>query len=178
MPISTARLPGERERGFTLIEFSLVILVLGIVSGLVYARFPTALEPDSLRADSLRLAETVRALRRYAVTSGAPVLLRVQLREGRWKADTPGDAAKTKGWDEMAGAEGNLSAGIRLWRILIENERTAPEGEVTLRFLPTGETLAALFSLASSENEERTLLIRPFLNRVEIVHGRTDQMER
>ena len=162
------------EEGFTLIELTLVLLLVGIVFGLAFARFFPPEPSGALRADAQLLAESIRKLRNHAMASGLLVRLRLRLPGGGWKAE----GMDVKGnWNPLQGSPvpaAALSRGIKLRRVRWAGGKEIVEGEAELRILPTGETLETYLYLGDEGRHERTLTVHPFLNRVEVQQGRVE----
>lgn len=172
MRISRAGTSGEE--GFTLIEFSVVVLILGVVFGLIFIRLVPSLASNALRRDTQQLAETIRKARRYSVASGLLIRLRLRFQEGAWQVEGM-DAQGS--WNPLRNSPlppGSFSPGVALRGVRVNGEAEIVEGEAELRFLPTGESKKALLYLADETRQERTLAVHPFLNRVEVFHGRAE----
>jgi len=168
----TSRAGTSSEEGFTLIEFAVVALILGIVFGLALPRIYAGLATDPLRADARRLAEAIRLLRLHAVVAGGPVRLRLRFSEGKGRMEGMSGAGQ---WLALADAPvewRGLSEGVRLRKVQTAGAGEVTEGEAVLLFLPTGEARETRILLGAKNREERTLLIHPFLQRVEVHHGR------
>ena len=162
----------SNEDGFTILEFVFVVLVLGIILGLALPRLYPRFASNSLRVSSARLINAVKRLRTYAVANGLPVQLRLNLPEGKWKVEAMDAGGK---WLPLAGspvADGVLPPGILLREARSAGRGEIVQGELSLRFFPTGETARTFLYLQGEENQERTLEIHPFLNRVIIHYGR------
>jgi prepilin-type N-terminal cleavage/methylation domain-containing protein len=173
--MSPARTSGEE--GFTLIELVLVILILGVILGFAFAR---VFDPPSgaLRGDAQYLAENIRKLRNHAIASGLLVRLRLRFPNGAWKAE--GMDAQGQ-WNPLSGSPvppGELSSGVRLSKVRLGDGKELVDGEVELRFFPSGEAQEARLYLVDGLRQERTLTVLPFLNRVEVKHGRVETIER
>jgi general secretion pathway protein H len=98
------------ERGFTLIELGLVLLIIGIVLGLVVPRFQ-----DRSRAELLsnvrRLAVTIHYLRDQAILDGRIYRLNYDLDQQRYWVTSVDEETGT---DDYLPEEGTLGRGITL----------------------------------------------------------------
>ncbi len=159
------------EGGFTLIEFAIVAAILGIVFALVFPRvYRQAADP--LRVSAQGLAEAIRKLRTRAVSSNRMVRFRITLPEGKWRVEGMDDEGSWRGLADSPVRPGLLPPEITVRKVRFGEGEEIVEGLADLRFLPTGETREAFVLLAGEDGRERTLTVHPFLNRVEIHHGR------
>ena len=68
--------PNNRQRGFTLIEVIVVLVILGLVAGLVLVRGPQRSGAADLRQASSLVAGALRVARSRAIASNRPVPVR------------------------------------------------------------------------------------------------------
>ena len=163
------------EQGFTLLEFVVVILILGIVFGVALPRLFRGADAEPLRLSSTQLAETIRRVRVHAVSGGQLLRIRFTLPEGKWVVE--GMDAEGN-WLKLANSpvkNGRISEEVRLRQVSIGGRQAASRGDVFLRFFPSGETEKAALYLIDRALKERTLSVHPFYNHVEILHGRTEE---
>ena len=168
--------PGtHNEEGFTLLEFVVVILILGLMFGVALPRFFRPDNTEPLRLSSTLLAETIRRVRVHAVSEGRLIRIRFTLPDGKWVVE----GMDGKGiWLELVKSpveNGRIPEGVRLRQVNIGGRLAASRGDVSLRFFPTGETEKAELYLIDKSLKERTLAVHPFYNHVEIHHGRVEK---
>lgn len=123
----------DRERGFTLLEMMLVLLLLGIGTWLVIGKLPNS--AYRVEQESQRLAERLQRLTYQATLEGRTYGLMVQ--PGRWQLKR----WHAQGWQDLqlpqgAGAQ-TLPTGWRL-ELLPPVQETAEEVPQVL-MLPGGE---------------------------------------
>ena len=122
------------QRGFTLIEILVVLVIIGIMLGLVSVR----MMPDDaqvLRNEAGRLALVLEQTRDQAVVSGTPIGFSVE--QGRyrfWMQNADNQWVPYSG-DEML-RERPLADGVQLAALQV-NQTNLAEGE-RLLFLPAG----------------------------------------
>ena len=170
----TSKAGTSTEEGFTLIEFVFIIFILSIFFGLALPRIKQQISPDPLRISATRLAKTIQRVRSHAISEGELLRLRLRFPGGEWKVEGVNSSGQ---WLELADSpvrKGRLAEGIRLLRVRVAGRSDIGEGEAFLRFLPTGETRKAALFLSGGDEKVRTLSIHPFINDVEISHGRVD----
>lgn len=119
------------QRGFTLVELMVVLLVMGAIGSAVVMTMSTR---DGVKADANRFASRVAAARDLAVTTGRPVSIWVspigygfeERRAGQWQA-LPNDTLQQRDWPQgtavavsgMAGQAASLSGGAA--RLVFDN---------------------------------------------------------
>ncbi len=160
-------IPGMRNSpGFTLIEFSIVLFVLGLVAWLVIPRIATVAEPDrntvfrEIAAGSEQAYDTAlfekREVRLVLDPSGGTYRFR--------------DAAKPKGIGPRSLPENLSITGVR-----IEREDRPPDIVTEIRYLPGGRVPA--FRIFFRENVEDgkppewTLRANPYDGSMEVLEG-------
>lgn len=173
MPILKSGKPNEE--GFTLLEFVVVILILGLMFGVALPRLYRPADNEPLRLGSTLLVETIRRVRTHAVSEGRMVRIRFTLPEGKWVVEEL-DGKGT--WLKLINSpveNGHIPEGVRLRQVNIGGRPAASRGDVSLRFFPSGETEKAELYLINKALKERTLSVHPFYNHVEIIHGRVEK---
>ncbi|NHK29075.1 prepilin-type N-terminal cleavage/methylation domain-containing protein [Parvularcula flava] len=146
--------PLLRQRGLTLVEVLVVVLILGLMAGVVVMTLPS--EEDTARIEAFHFAGQIKVAQELAVTRGEIVGLRME--ESRYSFL----AYRTAGWVPLVlpGAEsadrtlqtGNVlslsldnepvtgtAGGARPFSLSREDESEAPP-DPDLVFLPTGLT--------------------------------------
>lgn len=123
-----------RQRGFTLIEILVVLVIVGVMVGLIGVR----MMPDDegvLADEAQRLALLMEQTRDQAVASGEPIALSVEAGGYRfWSLDEDNQWAPRSGDDLLK--DRTLAGGVRLQALQV-NQASLAAGE-RLLFLPSG----------------------------------------
>jgi general secretion pathway protein H len=166
------RLPGNG--GFTLIELTVVIVILSVVALLIFPRLPSVHEGD-LKTSARTLAAALRYLEDKAIATKQYYRLRVNFVQGGMEVTRviPED-------EEVAVTDEVLSRLALVDRTGFADITTArlgklSEGEAVLDFSPLGATDFVVFHLKSEDGSRfYTVAIYPGSGRVAVLEGYQD----
>jgi general secretion pathway protein H len=161
------------ERGFTLIELAMVLLVLGIVSAVAMPRVGGMLDRQRMR----RTINVVRGTVRY-------VQARAALEKKVYRLTFDLDKQTMSACSLSAGeCQPGPSRGLRVFtfppaaRLLDvvrpDGEKTV-EGEAMTHFHPTGLAEPSTLHLTDITDERTTLMITPLGGRIKVLPGYVD----
>jgi general secretion pathway protein H len=156
-------------RGFTLIELSVILVLLGIFSLLLIPRLDR-FGRGELDASARRLRGTIKFLFNEAALTGREHRLIYDLEHGRYRAmvlNPGGELTELRG----PGKATRLPEGIRFQDLVLRNRGTFSTGEVTVRIHPTGWLEESLIHLQDQSGAQRTLRIAPLTGAADIDQG-------
>jgi general secretion pathway protein H len=168
MPTSTAG-NWNKESGFTLIELTIVVLLLGLFSALVIPRLP-GVGADGLKSSARRIAGTVKYFFNEAALSGRPHRLEYNLDEGTFRVrrlEADGELVELSG----TGREQRLKGRVRFKDIAIPGRGSFSQGEVATEIQPVGWVEETVVHLEEEDGRTLTLRIMPYTGTTEVFDG-------
>lgn len=164
----------HRSSGYTLIELSVVLLILGLILSIFLPRFPGMAGGD-LKTTSRKIIGIIQYTYDEAIGRRQVHRLNYDIREGAlWVTILKEDG-------EFVEADPNLFQKISLPRnVLFKDIKTLHAGTVTegktfTQFFPAGRVEKTTLHLVGNKNEETTLVINPLTGRVKVYDGYIDR---
>jgi general secretion pathway protein H len=162
------------ERGFTLVELAMVILVLGIISALAMPRMSGMLD----RRQMQRAINVVRGAARIAQARAA-----MSKRVYRLTFDLDRQILSVCSLPDPSQPETCVQETGRLLRpyvfpdvatildVVTPTGEKTREGEANTHFYPAGLAEASIIHLSGPDTEQMTLMIEPLTARVKVLEG-------
>ncbi|MBW2172071.1 MAG: prepilin-type N-terminal cleavage/methylation domain-containing protein [Deltaproteobacteria bacterium] len=167
--------PNLKIRGYTLIELTVVILLIGLTVVLTVPKFRYSLLTDDLKSSVRRMIGTIRTLRNEAVRERQAFMLHFDLETNRlWV-----ESAKASD-EELAEAQSNsfqLPEGVRIMDVWSWGRGKETSGETAIRFTEKGYVEPSVIHLKAMDGREFTLILSPFLGKVEVLEEYVDFVE-
>lgn len=164
--------------GFTLVELTLVILVIGIVGALVLPRFGGLLDRQQTRRSVNVLRGMVRQLHAKAALTKRIYRLNFDLEGQRVTAcylqslspdESEEAACVVESSREMRGFD--MPGAVRLLDVVSASGEKISEGTAMTHFHPTGLAEPSVVHLQTLDDTHVTLFIEPLAGRVKVVPG-------
>ena len=130
MPHSSANSPA-RVRGFTLLELMVVIVIIGVMTGVIVAEMRGTFEDALLRASARKLMDAANVANARAVARNEAHILTLDLANHRYSVRR----------DQQTALEGELDERVRIELRDLEMETAEaeePRERNVIRFLPDG----------------------------------------
>ncbi len=160
--------------GFTLIELSVVIVIIGVILALTLPEIRDLTEIQ-LRSHSRRLAGTIRYLFNQSAFKGnAYCILRIDQDKGEyWPEICQEDKENPEQWvcqsdTSILGQKVRLPENLSFSDIYINGQKVIADEPVPIFFLPQGYVDPAFIHLQDNRERTYTLRIFPFSGRVRI----------
>ena len=162
----------RNSKGYTLIELIVVVVLIGLTLTLTIPRFRYVLLTDDLKATTRKMVGMINNLRNDAIREQRDYILRFDLESSQIWIDSP---AMTDEERSMAREKAfKLAEGIRILDIWFKGEGKKIAGETGIRVNRRGYVQPSVIHLGSEEGKEYTLVLRPFLGRVNILENYVD----
>jgi len=159
----------QNEKGYTLIELIIVIVLIGLLMSFTIPRFQDSLFTDSLKGAARNIVGLINSLREDAVSDERSYFLWFDLEMNRYWVTFSG---MTEGEKLSAREESSQSLeGVEIREIRFSDEKGVISGEASIHFDKRGYVQPAEIHLASDDGREFTLVLSPFLRRVDILEA-------
>ena len=159
------------DRGYTLIELSVVVLLIGMMLLIAVPRVRDTLLNDDLKATTRKLVGASRELRNEAVREQVDYILQLDLNQpGFWTYSADTTAEKRA---EIRKGAIRFPEGIRLAGVRHAEEVIKTEGEASVRFFRKGYVEPTVIHLMK-EDRTFTLVFNPFLHAVSVYEKYVD----
>jgi len=161
--------PGQK--GYTLIEISVVIVLIGVIFLMAIPKVQDTLTSDRMRSAVRTLSGTARDLKASAVREQVDHFLHLDLDQRRvW--NTRDDMTADKRTLRRSQAR-TLPSGVRIADVALADEGKKNQGEVIIRFFSQGYVQPAAIHLTDDERT-MTLIFQPFLSTFEVQDSYVD----
>jgi prepilin-type N-terminal cleavage/methylation domain-containing protein len=162
----------QDTRGYTLIELTVVIILIGLLMTLVVPRFQYSLLTDDLKATTRRMVGTIREARNDAIREQKIHYLHFDLESHRFWVDSFGMTEEER---TMARANATaLPPSIRIQDVWKRGVGKKMAGEVLIRCNKNGYLQQSAIHLGSRDGRQFTLVLRPFLGKVKVLEDYVD----
>lgn len=165
------------ERGFTLIELSVVLLVLAVLLTFVTPRFRELTEYE-IKASSRRLAGTIKYLFNEAAIRHVHYRLNYDLKKGEYWVTYLAEDKEFKEDPSILSSRARLPANIHFEDIVTQRRGKVYEGQIFTQFFPIGWAEETIIHLGNRRERHYSLLVMPLTGKVKIYDRYVDFAER
>jgi prepilin-type N-terminal cleavage/methylation domain-containing protein len=155
------------ERGFTLIELSVVILVLAVLLAFVTPRFRELTEYD-IKASSRRLAGTIRYLFDEASIRHTHYRLNYDLKKNEYWVTYLDEGKEFKEDRSILSSRVRLAGAVHFEDIVTQHAGKIYEGKTFTQFFPIGWVEETIIHLEDTRERHYSLLVMPLTGKVRI----------
>jgi type II secretion system protein H len=160
-----------RDDGFTLLELTVVVFILAIVSSFVVPRLADVSGVE-LSATARRLGQSVRYLYEEAALRGTVYGLVLDLEEQRVQVvRLDAETGEFVEDDALLSRAFALPDGVRLVAVVLPSVGRLDQGAVPVYFYPEGFADPAWIQLADDRERGYTVIVDPIRGRAEVVDG-------
>jgi len=150
--------------GYTLIELSIVVFLIGLMLLIAVPKVRETLFTDPLSSATRRLVGATRELRSLAVRDQVDQILEVNLDQRSYWVYSADMTPEKK--EELKTRASRLPGEVKFADIYIAGKDKKTAGDASIRFFSRGYTDPAVIHLAEGERF-MTLVLHPFVNTVE-----------
>ncbi len=152
--------------GFTLIELTLVIILMGFFLSLTMPRIRDTLLSDDFKSSSRKLLLTIISLRTQAISGHKDYELKFDLETNRYWSES-------RDMLELELAEAREQASVLpetvvIKAVLFKNKDRVTAGEVSIRFSKKGYIQPSIIHLEAEDGRKFSFELSPFLGKVTI----------
>jgi len=153
-----------KERGYTLIELAVVIMLIGLMLGVSIPRFRSFLLTDSLKSSTLRIIGLVKELRSDAVRENRIYDLHFDMGSNLiWV----GFEGMTQEESELAHKRAfQLSQDVKIIDVWRMGKGKKVDGDATIRITYKGYLEQSIIHLGADDGREFSLILQPFLGSI------------
>jgi prepilin-type N-terminal cleavage/methylation domain-containing protein len=157
------RCPG----GFTLIELTMVILLVGFMLSFTLPRIRDVALSDNLKSTVRTLTSTIKELRYQAIQDNQEYFLKYNFTSKKFWNDSPYLSEE----DRAAAFKNAFSppSDVRVIDICLKNDEKYLSGTISLSFSREGYISPSVIHLGSDDGRQFTLSLRPFLGNVDVL---------
>lgn len=158
------RLSGTK--GFTLIELSVILILIGIVMVLAMPRFQAGIVSDELKTTTRKMIALIKGLRDEAVRDHKVCFLHFDLESNKYWVDT---TAMTEEERALAPKKAfPLPEGVRVLDVWFRDKGKEMTGRTAIRFSRKGYIQPSVIHLGDEDDRVFTLELSPFLGKVKV----------
>jgi general secretion pathway protein H len=165
------------QRGFTLIELSVVLLVLAVLLVFVTPRF-RALTEYEIKSSSRRLAGTIRYLFNEAAIRHTHYRLNYDLKKREYWVTYLDDTKQFKEDPAILSSRIKLPATVHFEDIVTQHAGKVYEGQTFTQFFPNGWAEETIIHLGDGRERHFSLLIMPLTGKVKIYDRSVEFVEK
>ncbi|MEA2039992.1 MAG: type II secretion system protein [Thermodesulfobacteriota bacterium] len=160
------------ERGYTFIELTIVILLIGSTLALAIPRFRYSLLTDDLKSTTRKLTAIIKNLRNQAVREQNSLTLHFDLGSNRFWIDSEDMTEEERLLIREKAT--SLPSGVRILDVWSNIKGKKMAGEATILFNKKGYMQPSAIHLGSEDGSKFTLVLSPFLRKVTVLKGYLD----
>jgi prepilin-type N-terminal cleavage/methylation domain-containing protein len=172
---------GSRSRGFTLVELVIVILLVGIMTGIAVTRLDYLVPKYRLRAGAREVAAVLKQGRARAVASGKDVWFEVDLSRGAYGLlvpfpvlDDQGKVVEGRPLEYGPVFQRTLPDGVQITDVIFSEKERVASGRARVRLSPLGSSQHLVVNLRNTDGKDISFRLNGFTGAVSFHDGRRE----
>jgi general secretion pathway protein H len=157
----------RNRKGFTFIELTVVLVLIGLVFTITMPRFRDAILTDTLKSATRKMVGRIKSLRNEAISEHKAYVLVFDLESNRYWIESDDMTL-----EERAHAREDaypLPRGVRVLDVWFKGKGKEMAGETAIKFTKQGYVQQSVIHLGSEDGRKFTLVLSPFLGRVKVL---------
>ena len=160
------------KRGYTFIELTVVLFLIGLMFTLAVPRFRYALLTDNLKNVTRKMAGIIKGLRSEAIREHEAFILHFGLDSDIYWIES---ASMTEEERMLAREQAfSLPGDVRIMDVWFKEKGKIIAGETAIRFNKRGYVQQSVIHLGSEDGREFTLILSPFLSKIKVIEKYVD----
>ena len=159
------------KKGFTFLELTLVILLLGFIFLLTFPNFRESIAPRDLKRVVLNLTGTLRYAQSQAGTTKFKHRLNIDIKENAFWVTLEKEKGKFFREPSSSGQPTFLPAGMSFLDVYHPERGKVREGNAYVEFSPTGWAEECTIHLKKGDQEVFTIFVNPLGGKIEVAAG-------
>ena len=165
------------HKGFTFVELTLVILLLGFIFLLTFPNFRESIAPGDFKRAVLRLVGTLRYAQSQAATTKFKHRLNIDVKENTFWVTVEKERGKFSRDPSPSGQPTYLPPGVIFLDVVHAERGKVREGNAYVDFSPTGWAEECTLHLKKSEQEVFTIFVKPLGGKIEAEAGYLEKVK-
>jgi general secretion pathway protein H len=157
----------RESNGYTLIELTVVIILIGIILSVTLPRIQDSILTDNFKGTTRRMINLINQLRNDAIRENKDFSLHLDLESNQYWVESPDMSDEVRA--EAHAKASVIPEGVRMVDIWLQGSGKKMMGEADIWFSRKGYIQPSVIHLRSEDDREFTLILKPFLGKVEIL---------
>ena len=157
----------RNSKGYTFIELSIVILLIGLMCAIAIPRFRYAILTDNLKKTTRQMVGIIKNLRTEAIREQKVYILHFDLKTNSYRIESPAMTVEER--TDLRERVIFLPADVRILDVQFNGKGKKMFGEVEIRFNKKGYVQQSVIHLGADDGRKFTLVLSPFLGRIKVL---------